>query len=53
MSASTAAGPTRHRIALTGAASYLGARILRRLVQRRGPDAVVVLDVARPPAASG
>jgi UDP-glucose 4-epimerase len=39
------------RVALTGAASYLGARILRRLVRRRGPDAVVVLDVAPPSSA--
>jgi UDP-glucose 4-epimerase len=43
--------PTRARIALTGAASYLGARILRRLVRQRGPDAVVVLDVVPPPSA--
>ena len=47
----TATRPAARRIALTGAASYMGARILRRLVQRRGPDAVVVLDVAPPPSA--
>jgi UDP-glucose 4-epimerase len=38
------------RVAVTGAASFLGARLLRRLVDSRGPDRVVVLDVA-PPAA--
>jgi UDP-glucose 4-epimerase len=43
--------PAAGRIALTGAASFLGARLLRRLVQARGADAVVVVDVARPPAA--
>jgi UDP-glucose 4-epimerase len=40
----------RRRIAITGAGSFLGARLLRRLVASRGPDAVLVLDVA-PPAA--
>jgi UDP-glucose 4-epimerase len=39
------------RIAITGAASFLGARLLRRLVERRGPQSVVVVDVAHPPAA--
>jgi UDP-glucose 4-epimerase len=38
------------RVAVTGAASFLGARLLRRLVDSRGPDGVLVLDVA-PPAA--
>jgi UDP-glucose 4-epimerase len=38
------------RIALTGAASFLGARLLRRLARERGADAVVVLDVAAPAA---
>jgi UDP-glucose 4-epimerase len=37
------------RIALTGTASYLGARILRRLVEARGADAVVAVDIAAPP----
>jgi UDP-glucose 4-epimerase len=39
------------RIAITGAASFLGSRLLRRLVERRGPSSVVVLDVTHPPAA--
>jgi UDP-glucose 4-epimerase len=39
------------RIAITGAASFLGSRILRRLVEQRGPSAVVVVDVTPPPAA--
>jgi UDP-glucose 4-epimerase len=43
----TAAGG---RIAVTGIASYMGARILRRLVQARGAGAVVAVDVAPPPA---
>ena len=38
------------RIALTGASSFLGSRILRRLVAARGAGRVVVVDVARPPA---
>ena len=37
------------RIAITGGASYLGSRVLRRLVEARGADAVVVVDVAAPP----
>jgi UDP-glucose 4-epimerase len=37
-------------VALTGAACYLGSRVLRRLVQERGGDAVVVVDVKQPPA---
>jgi UDP-glucose 4-epimerase len=40
------------RIALTGTASFLGSRALRRLVQSRGPDAVVALDIAPPPPAA-
>jgi UDP-glucose 4-epimerase len=40
----------RGRIALTGASSFIGSHLLRRLVQQRGPGAVVVLDVAHPPA---
>ena len=39
------------RVALTGTASYLGGRILRRLVDARGADAVVAVDIAPPPAA--
>jgi UDP-glucose 4-epimerase len=39
------------RVALTGAASYLGSRVLRRLVQARGADSVVVVDVKAPPSA--
>ena len=38
------------RIAITGTASYLGSRALRRLVVGRGPDAVVAFDIAPPPA---
>jgi UDP-glucose 4-epimerase len=38
------------RVALTGTSSFLGSRILRRLVERLGPDAVVALDIASPPA---
>ncbi|HET7291457.1 MAG TPA: NAD-dependent epimerase/dehydratase family protein [Vicinamibacteria bacterium] len=41
------------RIALTGAASFLGGRLLRRLVETRDPDGIVVLDVADPPPALG
>jgi UDP-glucose 4-epimerase len=37
------------RIAITGSASYLGSRVLRRLVEERGADAVVAVDVAAPP----
>lgn len=38
------------RIAVTGIASFLGARVLRRLAAERGPDQVLALDVAAPPA---
>jgi UDP-glucose 4-epimerase len=38
------------RIAVTGTASFLGARILRRLVAARGADGVVAVDIASPPA---
>jgi UDP-glucose 4-epimerase len=41
------------RIAVTGVASSLGARLLRRLAESRGPEAVVALDIAAPPAALG
>ncbi len=37
------------RIAITGTASYLGSRILRRLVEARGRDAVVAVDITAPP----
>jgi UDP-glucose 4-epimerase len=37
------------RVAVTGTASYLGARLLRRLVEERGADAVVAVDVSPPP----
>jgi UDP-glucose 4-epimerase len=37
------------RIAITGSASYLGSRLLRRLVEARGADGVVAVDVAAPP----
>jgi UDP-glucose 4-epimerase len=37
------------RIAITGTASYLGGRVLRRLVEARGGDAVVAVDIAAPP----
>jgi UDP-glucose 4-epimerase len=37
------------RIAVTGTASYLGSRILRRLVEERGRDAIVAIDIAAPP----
>ena len=37
------------RIAITGTASYLGGRVLRRLVEARGTDAVVAVDIAAPP----
>jgi UDP-glucose 4-epimerase len=37
------------RIAITGTASHLGARVLRRLVEARGADGVVAVDIAAPP----
>jgi UDP-glucose 4-epimerase len=37
------------RIAITGTASYLGSRVLRRLVERHGRDAVLAVDIAAPP----
>jgi UDP-glucose 4-epimerase len=39
------------RIALTGTASFLGGRLLRRLAESRGADQLLVVDVAAPPAA--
>ncbi len=41
------------RVAVTGTSSFLGARILRRLVEARGPSAVVAVDIAAPPATLG
>jgi UDP-glucose 4-epimerase len=40
-------------IAVTGTSSFLGARILRRLVETRGPESVVAVDIASPPATLG
>jgi UDP-glucose 4-epimerase len=37
------------RIALTGTASFLGGRLLRRLVETRGADGVVAVDITAPP----
>lgn len=42
-----------NRVAVTGTASFLGSRFVRRLVDLRGPDAVVAVDVAPPPAILG
>src|SRR5215470_12938868 len=42
-----------NRIAVTGIGSFLGSRMLRRLVERRGPEAVVAVDIAPPPATLG
>ncbi len=41
------------RIAVSGTASFLGARILRRLVETRGPEEVLAVDIAAPPATLG
>lgn len=41
------------RIAVTGIASFLGSRTLRRLVESRGPDSVVAVDIAPPPSLLG
>jgi UDP-glucose 4-epimerase len=38
------------RLALTGIASFLGGRLLRRLAEARGEDAVVAVDITAPPA---
>jgi len=37
------------RIAITGTASFLGSRLLRRLVAARGADAVLAVDITPPP----
>jgi UDP-glucose 4-epimerase len=39
------------RIAITGTASFLGSRLLRRLVEQHGGDGVVAVDITPPPAA--
>jgi len=39
------------RIALTGTASFLGGRLLRRLAETKGAARLLVVDVAAPPAA--
>jgi UDP-glucose 4-epimerase len=39
------------RLALTGAGSFLGGRVLPRLVEARGADSVVAIDVGPAPAA--
>ncbi len=41
------------RLALTGSASFLGARLLRRLAETRAPDSLLAIDVAQPPSALG
>jgi UDP-glucose 4-epimerase len=41
------------RTAVTGTASFLGSRILRRLAEREGAESVVAIDVAAPPAGLG
>jgi UDP-glucose 4-epimerase len=41
------------RIAITGAASFLGSRVLRHLIDTRGAEAVIALDIAAPPATLG
>jgi UDP-glucose 4-epimerase len=41
------------RTAVTGTASFLGGRILRRLADRDGAESVLAVDVAAPPAALG
>jgi UDP-glucose 4-epimerase len=41
------------RIAITGTGSFLGSRVLKRLAEDKGRDAVVAFDVAPPPAALG
>ncbi len=44
---------SRGRTAVTGTASFVGARILRRLADRDGAESVVAVDVAAPPDALG
>jgi UDP-glucose 4-epimerase len=40
------------RLAVTGSGSFLGSRLLPRLSEARGADAVVAIDVGPPPAAT-
>jgi UDP-glucose 4-epimerase len=44
---------TLRRTAVTGIASFLGSRVLRRLAETRPPGSLVALDVAAPPPALG
>jgi UDP-glucose 4-epimerase len=41
------------RTAVTGTASFLGGRILRRLAGQEGPESVLAVDVAAPPPSLG
>lgn len=41
------------RLAITGTASFLGSRLLRRAVEARGGDAVLAIDIVAPPARLG
>jgi UDP-glucose 4-epimerase len=41
------------KIAVTGVASFLGARLLQRLVETAGPGELLAIDIASPPAALG
>ena len=41
------------RTAVTGIASFLGSRVLRRLCELRGPEDLLAVDVAVPPATLG
>ena len=41
------------RLALTGTGSFLGAKLLRRLIEARGNDEVVTIDIAAPPVRLG
>jgi UDP-glucose 4-epimerase len=38
------------RVAVTGTSSFLGGRLLRCLAESRGPESVVSVDIASPPA---
>ena len=44
---------TARRIAVTGIASFLGSRVLRRLAESHGGEALVAVDIAAPPEALG
>ena len=41
------------RVAITGTSSFLGSRLLSRLVESRGPEAVTSVDLAAPPVSGG